>query len=219
MELKRLDYTQFIETYTSRLEDKYTSLVETKQFNLHSVTKEEQILNKLLHHDEIISNREMDVIAISAILDLTVIAQHYLQSNLAWEKKYFLRTACLSIYEFGKRYKESFKKRLSTIASLYPEISKEMRELEAHISDFCDKHLKEIEDIRNSVIAHYDNNPMKFYIKVLDINQQHLSIANEYLKILIHFIQIIDDANNLIEKRACDDFSQHLGVPKISSKQ
>jgi len=137
--------------------------------------------------------------------DLKVIGQDLILSESEWQKRYYARQGCLLIYEaindifdlLGKEFKTLV---LQNLAS--DEIKNELIKLRRKLNTFKKEHFTNLQSIRNTAIAHRDNDSLKQIKTIVEINwSDTLQLVTTFDNILNHLGEILQSLmNNCLER-------------------
>ena len=199
------NYKLIINSYSTKYDEIWLLLFKTKLSQNRGVEKEEKELSEICDSESKAFILDFYLTTITAILDISVIGQHFSQSEYNWERLYFLRTTYLSIHAFGSRFHNQSINFFKICKEILPQKLSEIELLQNDIHIFYQKYGDTIKRIRDTSIGHYDSNILKFHSTIQILGQTNLNVISEYLKILIQLIQIAEllkkqEENDSIDK-------------------
>jgi len=149
------------------------------------------------------------------LLDSLVIYKSALSSVHLWEDVYTLRQGYQLIYEAIKTY-SSHSKSLKILASKTSTSADILfSELTLNIKKFKKEHKyeKNIEEIRNYTICHIDKDPIRFFERISQFEEESAFIAlKEFISIIVSMISLSDYIFVNYSKRIINDSSSRLSV-------
>ncbi len=133
--------------------------------------------------------------------DFKVVGQDLILADNEWQKRYYARQACLIIYEsindFFDLLGKDFKELIST-KILDKTIEEELINVRRELNSFKANYFDMLKVIRNTAIAHRDNDSLKQVDTITNICwSDSIEIVTSYDKILNHLGQIFQRLMNI----------------------
>jgi hypothetical protein len=130
-------------------------------------------------------------------LDLKIVGQDLTFAEDEWQKRYYARQACLIIYEslndlfdlMGKDFKDLISDKIKNDS-----INGELNRIRKDLNDFKNVHFDTLKEIRNTSIAHKDNNIISQIEIIKNINW------SDTIGLITQFDKILNDLGSLFQK-------------------
>jgi len=148
-------------------------------------------LNADLNIGDNISVLQFNFLLTNSELELNLIFKNLVTSEYKWEKIYFIKLACLNIYETLNSYYKH-KKTIKDISDTLPDLSTTFINVNKDVGKFANDFSVQtkINKVRNKTIGHFENDIKEYFKIVLDLDY------DDSVKMIYAFMELLQSLHD-----------------------